>query len=76
MRRESNQVPDVVWRAFTALIIVGAVMGILCGSGATSGGSLLAFLFGALAIFVPWAVWKLDVSLIKEMSDYRESRDR
>jgi hypothetical protein len=71
MRGREQEIPDVVWIAFTFLVVVGLVVGFLCGIGELSGAGLLVFFFGALAGFIPWACWKLDPDLMRQESAYR-----
>jgi uncharacterized membrane protein len=67
-----REIPDPVWIAFTVLVVVGIVLGFVCGLGKLSGAGLLVFFFGALAGFIPWACWKLDPDLMRRESAYRE----
>jgi len=69
--RHEPEFPDVVWITFTFLVVVGVIVGFLCGTGGLSGAGLLVFFFGALAGFIPWACWKLDPDLMRRESAYR-----
>lgn len=71
MSRHEQEIPDAVWIAFTVLVVVGVIVGFLCGLGELSGAGLLVFFFGALAGFIPWACWKLDPGLMRRESAYR-----
>jgi len=68
--------PDIVVNVYFALLLVGAVCGLLAGAGQLSGVGLLVFIFGALVIFVPWAVWKLNPGILKEEDGYHEREKR
>lgn len=67
----SRALPDSVSTVFLALLLVGGVVGFLSGAGVLSGAGLAVFIFTALAVFVPWAIWKLNPDGLSEESAYR-----
>jgi hypothetical protein len=71
MNDAGQDIPDSVLTAYFSLLLVGAVCGVLAGAKVLSGVGLGIFIFGALAIFVPWAIWKLNPELLKQESAYR-----
>jgi hypothetical protein len=54
------KIPDLVVPVLLFLVPVGIIAGALYGLGAISLVALDVVVFGVLAIFVPWAVVKLD----------------
>jgi hypothetical protein len=52
-----------------ALLLGGVCLGVLYGIGVISVLVLDAIFFGALLIFVPWAVWKFDPSELVTLED-------
>jgi hypothetical protein len=58
--------------AFAGLLFVGCVFGFLAGADILSGAALAIFIFGALVVFVPWAVWRLDPEMLAEEPRYRD----
>jgi hypothetical protein len=51
------------------LLISGVFLGAFYGLGLVSGVVLDLVFFGALVVFVPWAVWKLDPRALAEFGD-------
>jgi hypothetical protein len=76
VRRSSPRVPGSVWDAFTALVGIGMVVGFLCGAGAFAGAAFLIFFYGALTVFVPWAVSRLDPALLSSDPAYKRGREK
>lgn len=61
--------PQPVVSAFLGLVPVGIVMGALYGLDVISILALDLVVFGGLAVFVPWAVLKLDPRGLPEFGD-------
>ncbi|HEX7244807.1 MAG TPA: hypothetical protein VF245_04485 [Solirubrobacterales bacterium] len=69
MKSESYlSLPSELISAFFSLIIVGIVLGVLYGAELLSGVALTWIVLGGSAIFVIWAVVKLDPRGITELS--------
>lgn len=73
-RRSRELFSTSVSFAFAALLFIGCVFGFLAGVEVLSGAALAIFLFGALVVFVPWAVWRLDPELLTEEPKYRDEK--
>lgn len=71
MRDEPQVMPDPVWNAFWVLLIVGFVLGLLCGAGLLSGLGLVIFVAGVLVGFVPWAVALIDPRTLPDEPEYK-----
>jgi uncharacterized membrane protein YhaH (DUF805 family) len=55
--------------AFLALLLIGVVLGLLFGLGELSVMALDLAFFGGLALFVPWAVLRLDPRRLADSAD-------
>lgn len=66
-QRHFTSVPEPVFAAFVGLVPIGVVIGILCGIGVMAELAVSAIVFGGLALFVPWAVLKLDPRRLDEV---------
>lgn len=64
--------PDAFFSASLGLFVVGLVLGILYASGILTILALDLAFFGGLALFVPWAVLKLDPGRLTEAGDDQE----
>lgn len=70
MKNESYlTLPAEVLSAFFGLLVIGAVLGVLYGAEILSGVALTWIVLGGTAIFVLWAVVKLDPRGITELSE-------
>jgi hypothetical protein len=67
-----GSLPDRVISATVMLAIAGLCLGLLYGLDLISILVLDAIFFGALVLFVPWAVWKLDP---RALAEFRDSSD-
>lgn len=61
--------PQDLIPTIVGLLISGVFLGAFYGLGLVSGLVLDLVFFGALAVFVPWAVWKLDPGELAELGD-------
>ncbi len=66
---DPTSIPDSVILVIVALLVAGVCLGTLYGLDLISVLVLDALFFGALVIFVPWAVWKLDPGDLTKFSD-------
>lgn len=66
-------IPDGVWSAYTVIVVIGALFGFLSGFGLLSPLVLLVILLGAVAVFVPWAVCRLNPESLRNESVYRDN---
>lgn len=70
-----SSLPASVWTAYFSLNGVGIVVGLLSGAGIISGAALAVFIFAALGVFMPWAIWKRDPATLAECDAYRGEGD-
>lgn len=68
-QRHYSSIPTSVFSVFLALLPIGIVIGVLRGVGALNDLTVSAVVFGGLALFVPWAVLKLDPRRLIEVGD-------
>jgi hypothetical protein len=66
---DPTSIPDSVILTIVSLLVAGVCLGALYGLNLISVLVLDALFFGALVIFVPWAVWKLDPGDLAKFSD-------
>jgi hypothetical protein len=66
-----TSLPLAIWVAYAFLVLVGCGIGFACGAERLSPIGLVIFVFGSLAGFIPWAVWKLDPSTLVDSDTYR-----
>lgn len=66
--------PREVWTAFFAFVVVAVTLGALYGSGIVSGIGLSVGVFCMLLVFVPWAVFRLDVKGLTELRIYGDDQ--
>jgi len=72
--RGYSSIPTVAFSGFLGLLPVGILLGVLYGAGVIPVIAVSAVVLGALAVFVPWAVLKLDPRRIGELgSEPRET---
>jgi hypothetical protein len=65
--RGYSSIPAVALAGFLGLLPVGILLGALYGAGVIPALAVSAVVLGALAVFVPWAVLKLDPRRISEL---------
>jgi hypothetical protein len=70
---DPTSIPDGASSVIVALLIGGVGLGVVYGLGLISILVLDAVFFGALAVFVPWAVWKFDPHELSELGDSSDS---
>ncbi len=75
MHDNERSLPYSVWIAYFSLNVVGVLVGLLSGAGLISGAGLGIFILGSLAIFIPWAVWKIDSKDLMETDSYKKGRE-
>lgn len=63
--------PDAVWNAFWVILVVGFVLGVMCGAGLISGLGLVIFMAGVVAGFVSWAVALIDPRTLADEPEYQ-----
>ena len=66
---DPTSIPDGVIPVVIALLIGGVCLGAVYGLGLISVLVLDAIFFGALIIFVPWAVWKFEPDELAALGD-------
>lgn len=64
-----GSLPDEVISAIVMLAVAGLCIGVLYGLDLISILVVDAIFFGALVLFVPWAVWKLDPRALAEFGE-------
>jgi hypothetical protein len=67
--RVSTSTPKDLIPTIVGLLVSGVFLGAFYGLDLVSGLVLDLVFFGALVVFVPWAVWKLDPSELAELRD-------
>jgi hypothetical protein len=63
--------PNAAWTAYWVLVVVGIVLGLLCGAGSLSGLGLGIFMAVAIAVFVSWAVLMIDPKRLADHPTYK-----
>jgi hypothetical protein len=66
---DPTSIPEDLIPIIVGLLISGMFLGAFYGLGLVSGPVLDLVFFGALIVFVPWAVWKLDPGELAELGD-------
>ena len=62
-------IPNAVLDVFYGLLVLGFAIGALYGAGVFSGDLLTWIVLATVAVFVPWAVLKLDPRGLKPPTD-------
>ena len=71
--KPDDSIPLSVATAYVGITVAGIAVGLLAGAGFISGAALAIFILGALAVFIPWAIWQLDPETLSNSDAFRKA---
>jgi hypothetical protein len=64
--------PPGAGAVYLVLVLIGIVLGLLCGAEQIPLIALIAFGGGGIAVFLAWSIWRLDPAYLLRSEHYRD----